>query len=78
MKRKITLNKSNNEYISGRLTIPGTLLESIGINGKNREVILNLEGNKLIIEKADDEISKDLSEENWTGITQEERDYLLR
>lgn len=78
MKRKITLNKSNNEYVSGRLTIPVALLESIGINEKNREVILNLEDNRLIIEKADNNISKDLSEENWTGITQEERDYLLR
>lgn len=78
MKRKITLNKSKNEYVSGRLTIPVALLESIGISEKDREVILNLEDNRLIIEKADNDTSKDLSEESWTGITQEERDYLLR
>ncbi|EHI97352.1 hypothetical protein CDLVIII_0623 [Clostridium sp. DL-VIII] len=78
MKRKITLNKSNNEYVSGRLTIPVALLEAIGVNEENREVILNLDGSRLIIERADDDTCKDLSEENWTGITQEERDYLLR
>ena len=71
MKRKITINKNTSRVISGRLTIPLKLLEYMGITENDRAVSINLEGNKLIIEKVED------SEMDLVEITQEERDYLL-
>ncbi len=76
MKRKITINKSAHRAINGRLTIPVKLLEEMGITEKDREVIINLEGNKLIIEKVEDDRSS-LDGKASMDITQEEIEYLL-
>lgn len=76
MKRKITINKSASKTISGRLSIPMKLLEEMGINEENRDVVINLEGNKLIIEKATNNMSS-LSGIKYVKITDEEREYLL-
>ena len=76
MKRKITINKSDNRAINGRLNIPIKLLKEMGINEKDREVIINLEGNKLIIEKVEDD-RRGLDGKASMDITQEEIEYLL-
>ena len=76
MKRKITINKSADRAINGKLTIPVKLLKEMGITEKDREVIINLEGNKLIIEKVEDD-SSGLDGKASMDITQEEIEYLL-
>ena len=76
MKRKITINKSASKTVNGRLNIPMKLLEAMGITEKDREVIINLEGNKLIIEKAANNMSS-LVGIKYVDITDEERKYLL-
>lgn len=76
MKRKITINKSTSKTINGRLNIPIKLLEAMGITEKDRDVVINLEGNKLIIEKAANNMGS-LVEIKYVDITDEERKYLL-
>ena len=76
MKRKITINKSASKTVNGRLNIPMKLLEAMGITEKDRDVIINLEGNKLIIEKAGDNLSS-LVGIKHVDITEEERECLL-
>lgn len=72
MKRKITLKKSNDKIVNGQLSIPANLLKSMGVTELDRDVIINLEGKKLIIEKTEEK-KNDILE-----ITEEERNYLLQ
>jgi len=76
MKRKITINKSDNRAINGRLNIPIKLLKEMGINEKDREVIINLDGNKLIIEKVCNN-NINLVDKICLEVSQDERDFLL-
>lgn len=76
MKRKITINKSVSGAINGRLSIPAKLLEEMGITESDREVIIKLEFNKLIIEKVENK-KIDLAGKIRVEITQDERDCLL-
>lgn len=55
MKGKITFNKSGSGSRSARLTIPVALLEVLKVNEEEREVNISVEGNKLIIEKWENE-----------------------
>jgi len=57
MKGKVTFNKSGNGSKSGRVTIPIALLEILKITETDREVNINLEGNKIIIEKVESDKS---------------------
>lgn len=77
MKRKITINKSNNRIINGKLTIPAKLLQEIGITEYDREVDINVENNKLVVEKVDGNTSKDLLGKICIEVTPEEREYLF-
>lgn len=76
MKRKITINKNIKGPINGRLTIPMKLLKEIGISESDREVIISVENNKLIIEKFGDK-NIELPGKINVEITQDERDYLF-
>ncbi|AWK52965.1 PemI [Clostridium beijerinckii] len=76
MKRKITINKSDDRAINGRLTIPVKLLQEMGITERDRDVIINLDGNKLIIEKVEDD-RRGLDRKISMDITQEEIECLL-
>lgn len=51
MKGKITFNTSGYGSKSGRLTIPVALLELLQITENEREVNINFQDGKLIIEK---------------------------
>lgn len=77
MKRKITISKSDTRTINGRLTIPINLLQGIGITEEEREVTINLENNKLIIEKVRNG-RIEVGDNESLKITQDEMDYLLR
>lgn len=77
MKRKITISKSDTKTINGRLSIPINLLQGIGITEEEREVTINLENNKLIIEKVRN-IGIELGDNESLKITQDEMNYLLR
>lgn len=77
MKRKITINKSVSGTISGKISIPEKLLKDMGIIENDREVIIKLEFNKLIIEKVENK-KVNLAEKISIEITQDERDCLLR
>lgn len=77
MKRKITVNKSASGAINGRVSIPAKLLEEMGITESDREVIIKVEFNKLIIEKVKNK-KVDLSGKIRVEITQDEKDCLLR
>ena len=76
MKRKITINKSSSKTINGRLNIPMKLLEAMGISEKDRDVVMKLEGNKLIVEKAGSNMSSLVGIKS-VDITDEERECLL-
>jgi bifunctional DNA-binding transcriptional regulator/antitoxin component of YhaV-PrlF toxin-antitoxin module len=71
LERKITLNKNNSGIVNGNLRIPMKLLESIGINERNRVVAINLDNDKLAVKKLKN------MREDWVEVTPEERKYLL-
>jgi len=50
MKGKITFNKSGSGSKSGRVTIPTSFLEILGIDETKREVEITLVEGKIIIE----------------------------
>lgn len=54
MIRKVTFAKATSgKTVNARLIIPSAYLEVLGIDENNRDVSIKLEGNKLIIEKAE-------------------------
>lgn len=51
MKKTVTFNKGGNGYTSGRIIIPKTYLDLIGVTEENREVEITYKDGKIIIEK---------------------------
>lgn len=58
MKSKVTFNKSGAGSISGRVTIPKAFLETLGITKEENEIKITMQGEKIIIEKGEIEMSK--------------------
>lgn len=54
MKRKITFNKLKSGGYNAKIIIPPIMLESLKITQEERVVEIKLEGNKIIIEKAEE------------------------
>lgn len=51
-KLKISFNKGGNGSLCTRLAIPITWIRELGIDENDREVIVKLDDNKIIVEKS--------------------------
>lgn len=51
-KAKILFNKTGNNSITTRVTLPVTWVRELGATQEDREVILTLKDNKITIEKS--------------------------
>ena len=56
IKRKILFNKpggtASKNAVMARLTLPPDFVKELGLTPEDKEVMISLEGNKIIIEKA--------------------------
>lgn len=58
MKSKVTFNKSGAGSVSGRVTIPRTFLEILGVTKEENGIKITMQGEKIIIEKGEIEMNK--------------------
>ena len=50
-KKKVNFNKGGSGSIAGRVILPAPWLRHLGINIEERDIVLELEGDKIIIKK---------------------------
>lgn len=63
-KRTVMFNKSKTSY-QYKLSIPSRMVKKLGITFDDREVVLKMEDNKIIIEKINKEQENDTGEQKY-------------